>query len=163
MNRKGTFPDKSYLSLSPLILTSFLVCAAALYGCSGEGDKPAAGPAPKAAASSSPVPGRPPDIEAGKAIYNKYCHFCHGPKGLGDGPVGIAISPHPADFVNDTKRMSKTDHEIFLSITKGVHRDVGGEEMAMPRWQDILTENDRWDVIAYIRFLGREGTKSGQR
>jgi len=112
-------------------------------------------------AKTTKVAAKGGDAEAGRVIYEKYCHFCHGRKGLGDGPVGIAISPHPADFVNDTKRMSKTDAELFKSISEGIEKAIGGEEMSMPSWKDILTEQERWDVLAYIRYLSRRG-RSGE-
>lgn len=140
-----------------------LLFGAALFfwGCSG-GEKKAAEAATDSAAAV-PAPDSPVkmtgDLKNGQAIYERYCHFCHGKKGYGDGPVGIAITPHPADFVNDAKRMSKTDPELFKSITEGVHRAIGGEEMAMPRWQDILSDQERWDVLIYIRHLGVEGRK----
>ncbi|MBI5328562.1 MAG: cytochrome c [Deltaproteobacteria bacterium] len=95
------------------------------------------------------------DPERGKAIYEKYCFYCHGRTGKGDGAVSIAISPHPADFISDKKRMAKSDAELFKSISEGIYRDTGGEEMAMPRWKDILTEQERWDVLMYIRELSR--------
>lgn len=135
--------------------------AALLWGCTGGEQKetvaaPDSVPAVSASAAPVKIPG---DWTKGQKTYEMYCHFCHGRKGYGDGPVGIAITPHPADFVNDTKRMSKTDQELFKSITEGVHRDIGGEEMAMPRWQEILSVQERWDVLAYIRHLGAEGLK----
>ncbi len=154
--------NKGLLPFIPVLLGAVL-----LWGCSG-GEKEAAKavstpPGPSAPVSASadeaPVKIMTGDWERGKVIYERYCHFCHGKKGYGDGPVGIAITPHPADFVNDTKRMSKTDTELFKSITEGVHRAIGGEEMAMPRWQDILSVQERWDVLAYIRHLGAEGLK----
>jgi mono/diheme cytochrome c family protein len=97
------------------------------------------------------------DPVAGKAIYNRYCHFCHGRRGYGDGPVGTAITPHPADFVHDAKRMRKSDEKLYQSITEGIQRKIGGEAMAMPRWAGILSEKERWDVLSYVRQLEREG------
>jgi high-affinity iron transporter len=97
------------------------------------------------------------DPAAGKEIFLKHCHFCHGRKGLGDGPVGIALTPHPADFVHDKKRMAKTDAELFKSITEGMKKEIGGDAMTMPRWKEILSEKERWDVLAYVRQLEREG------
>jgi mono/diheme cytochrome c family protein len=148
--RRGLVP---YLAL--------LFGAALFWGCSG-GENKSAEAAPDSGAAvgapSTPVK-MTGDLKNGQVIYERYCHFCHGKKGYGDGPVGIAITPHPADFVNDDKRMSKTDPELFKSITEGVHRDIGGEEMAMPRWQDILSDQERWDVLIYIRHLGAEGRK----
>lgn len=97
------------------------------------------------------------DRSAGKTIYERYCHYCHGRKGYGDGPVGTAITPHPADFVHDSKRMAKSDEKLFKSIRDGVQRKIGGEAMAMPRWAHILTEKQIWDVLAYIRQLESSG------
>lgn len=99
------------------------------------------------------------DTARGKLIYEKHCHFCHGRQGLGDGPVGIAVSPHPADFVNDTKRMKKTDEELFESLSMGIRKELGGEEMAMPSWKGTLSAEERRDVISYIRQLSAEGKK----
>ncbi|MBW7957219.1 MAG: cytochrome c [Deltaproteobacteria bacterium] len=127
------------------------VVIAVLAGCSGGGS-----PAPEADLKK---PARA-NLAQGKDIYFRYCHFCHGRTGYGDGPVGIALSPHPANFVEDRKRMAKTDDEMFKSITEGVHKDIGGEAMSMPRWQEILTEEERWNVLAYIRHLEKEGLKA---
>jgi mono/diheme cytochrome c family protein len=102
------------------------------------------------------------DSVHGKALYEKYCHYCHGPKGRGDGPVGIAITPKPVDFTSD-KRMLKSDKQLFSSISNGIRREKGGKEMAMPRWKGILSDNDIWDVLAYVRELQREGTKNPKK
>lgn len=145
-------PEKARRAV--LMNLAALLAATALIGCSGEKNASKA-PEQKQAATAEVI--KPGDPAAGKEIYLTHCHFCHGRTGHGDGPVGIAISPHPADFVGDRKRMAKTDAELFKSISKGIHKEIGGEEMAMPRWQDILTEQERWDVLAYIRQLEREG------
>jgi len=111
---------------------------------------------PHLALGASPA-GKHGDTRAGKVIYDRHCHYCHGRKGYGDGPVGTAITPHPADFVHDSKRMRKSDGKLFKSIRDGVQRKIGGEAMAMPRWANILTEDDIWDVLAYIRELEKTG------
>lgn len=134
--------------------------AAAIAGCSGEKTKTEPKAASQAASEAATAKG---DASAGKEIYYRYCHFCHGQKGQGDGPVGIALTPHPADFVNDAKRMSKTDEELFKSITEGIHREVGGESMSMPRWAEILSEKERRDVLAFVRQLEREGKEAGKK
>lgn len=144
-----------------LALAVLLPASTAIYGCSpGDGKKEAAAPGTRPAATQG-VTAASADAAVGKEIYFRYCHFCHGQKGQGDGPVGIALTPHPADFVADTKRMSKTDAELYKSITEGIHKEIGGEAMSMPRWADILSEKERWSVLAFIRQLEREG-KQGQ-
>lgn len=42
------------------------------------------------------------DIEAGAALYGRYCATCHGKTGLGDGPTARIISVKPADLVGLT-------------------------------------------------------------
>ena len=42
---------------------------------------------PKAAAVKNPVPPTPSSIDRGRQAYMRTCRQCHGPKGLGDGPI----------------------------------------------------------------------------
>lgn len=93
------------------------------------------------------------NAEKGKVVYDKYCYYCHGREGRGDGAIGIAVTPHPVDFKSDKKKMAKTDEELYKSISEGIRREVGGDEMAMPRWKDILSEEQMRDALAYVREL----------
>lgn len=147
-----------FFSIRGLALIAALFITGALYGCSG-GKGQDAQTAGTTGVKAVEVKGKPAqfDLANGKQVYEKYCHFCHGYKGYGDGPVGIALSPHPANFVEDAKRMAKTDEELYKSITEGIHRDIGGEAMSMPRWQEVLTDAERWNVLGYIRHLSKEG------
>lgn len=97
------------------------------------------------------------DLSVGKRVYNKYCYYCHGTEGRGDGAVAMGLTPHPANFVKDAERMKKSDKELFESIAKGIHREIGGDELAMPQWNLILTEDEIWSVLAYIRHLSEKG------
>lgn len=100
------------------------------------------------------------DAEKGRSVYEKYCFYCHGREGLGNGAISIAVTPHPADFVGDKKRMAKSDSELIDSIANGVNKNTGDEEMAMPRWKDILTEEDMWNVLSYVRKLSKQYEES---
>ena len=44
---------------------------------------------PKAAAVKNPVASTPNSINKGRQAFMKACRHCHGPKGLGDGPLEI--------------------------------------------------------------------------
>ncbi len=120
--------------------------------------------APKSTAKGSyvkeKIPTEPGDITLGKLVYEKHCHYCHGRNGRGKGAVSIAVKPNPADFISDEKRMAVTDEALFKSITYGVTKENGTEELnkalAMPPFMGVLTVKERWDVIAYIRELVRE-------
>ncbi len=95
----------------------------------------------------------------GKVIYMKYCFYCHGKEGKGDGAIGIAVKPKPVDFVNDVERMSRTDAELMKSINDGIIQDPDSR-MYMPAWKEVLSKSERLDVLAYVRMLAGQ---SGQR
>jgi mono/diheme cytochrome c family protein len=172
-------PDKKNFRKSNMLSKQFgkkyrrrlffaVACAVTVFavaGCSGKDNsgqptavKDAKTP-PMQQSAPEPIKKLDGNLVSGKEIYGKYCHYCHGQKGYGDGPVGLALTPHPVDFVNDAKRMKKTDEELYKSISEGIHRQIGGEALAMPRWQDILTVQERGDVLAYIRQIERAGKK----
>jgi len=94
----------------------------------------------------------------GKIIYTKYCFYCHGMEGKGDGAIGIAVKPKPVDFANDVERMSKTDAELMKGIENGIIRDPDSR-MYMPAWKDVLSKSERWDVLAYVRVLSGQSGK----
>ncbi len=80
------------------------------------------------------------DPASGKTVYEKNCQGCHGKTGGGVGGATPSLA--------DAGRMAaKTDAEIFETVTSG--RAGTG----MPAWGKILSERDRWNVVAYIRTL----------
>ncbi len=89
------------------------------------------------------------DLTKGKAIYHEKCANCHGPKGHGDGPQAAFLDPKPTNFT-DAKYMSTlTDEHIFKTISEG--GIAVGKSNLMPRWKFVLSEDDIWSAIAYIR------------
>lgn len=82
---------------------------------------------------------------SGEELFRTYCAKCHGLKGLGDGPsVG---SLRTQGGMNLTILQDRSDEEIFMTITAG----KGSE---MPPWGLVLTEEERWALVEYIRTLG---------
>lgn len=80
----------------------------------------------------------------GKKVYQSNCVVCHGDVGKGDGPGGKALNPKPADLTSE-KVQSQTDGEIFWKITNG--------RGAMVKWEPVISEDQRWDLVNYIRSL----------
>ncbi|MBI4400889.1 MAG: cytochrome c [Nitrospirae bacterium] len=85
------------------------------------------------------------DPQNGKARYEQYCAVCHGPRGLGDGPMAKATTP-PATRLTAPEVRNKTDQDLLASIADG----KGG---TMPAWRGILTDQELLDVLAYVRSL----------
>ena len=87
------------------------------------------------------------DAAAGKKVYENVCVTCHGKEGKGDGPASMALNPRPKSFA-DPAVVAKPDKELFDTITKG----RPGTPMAS--FEKTLTEQQRWDILAYVRSLG---------
>ena len=96
------------------------------------------------------VPADEDSLLRGVEIYEQNCTTCHGDGGMGDGPAGQHLDPPPAPLAHSARMLG--DDYLFWRISEG-----GGHEpfsSAMPRWQDVLDDSDRWDVINYVRALG---------
>ncbi|MFQ5598180.1 MAG: c-type cytochrome [Nitrospiria bacterium] len=102
---------------------------------------------------ANPVQASDTVIEKGDAIYHGKgnCNICHGEKGKGDGQAGEMLSPPPANLSNPSLQMLRTDGEMFWSIKHGVQGT--GMFSYIPR---MITEEEAWMVIHYIRTLEKE-------
>jgi mono/diheme cytochrome c family protein len=91
------------------------------------------------------------DPKAGKAKYDANCVGCHGTTGKGDGPAAAALNPKPQDHT-DGKVMNALSDKYLFDIIKD-----GGAAMKkapfMPASNKKLTDQEIWDVVAYIRSL----------
>jgi mono/diheme cytochrome c family protein len=91
----------------------------------------------------------PPDISRGKALYERHCLTCHGPKGYGDGPNGLLLTIKPANFHRPGSFM-KSDETLLRMI------EHGGVFSPMHSWRGRLTDGEMQDVLAYIRVLSQD-------
>jgi mono/diheme cytochrome c family protein len=94
--------------------------------------------------------------EKGKQIYDRACLLCHGVEGKGDGPAGWFIGryegPRPRNFSGGSYKFRSTpsgelpmDQDLFRTVTQGIPGN-------MPPYSG-LSEEERWQVIAYIKSL----------
>ncbi|HNK64545.1 MAG TPA: cytochrome c [Anaerolineales bacterium] len=84
----------------------------------------------------------------GADVYKTNCISCHGETGLGDGPAGAALEPRPAEIAHSTQMLA--DDLLFYRVSEG----GVPFQTAMPAWKGVLTEEQIWDVLAYVRTLG---------
>ncbi|MHB9150757.1 MAG: c-type cytochrome [Thermoleophilia bacterium] len=83
-------------------------------------------------------------VAAGRFVYMKRCWMCHGDAGQGEGPDAVDFVPAAADFtVEEFDTMP--DYELMWKVTEGI------PNTAMPIWRLLLSEEDRWNAIAYIK------------
>ena len=104
--------------------------------------------APESASKiENPLAGNDTDIKAGKKIYNQFCAVCHGNKGKGDGMAGMSLNPRPSNFYSDAVK-TESDGALFWKISEG--------RAPMASYKSVLTEEQRWKVISYIREISKK-------
>lgn len=101
-------------------------------------------------------------VEQGRNIYFKRCSFCHGLLGDGEGPAAKYLDPRPRDFTLGTFKFRTTesgelptDADLFRTVSRGL------PGTAMQAFDDDLIKNglseeERWQVIAYIKTFAQE-------
>jgi copper transport protein len=95
----------------------------------------------------NPIPPNFDSLAAGQELYEANCFPCHGTSGAGDGPVGITLNPPPADLTVHTAPGVHPDGQLYEWVTNGFPGSV------MPTFGDILSDEERWNVVNYIRTL----------
>jgi mono/diheme cytochrome c family protein len=82
---------------------------------------------------------------AGAEVFKNNCEACHGLLGHGDGPAGSALVPAPKNLAL-LQTMAGDDY-LFWRI------NTGKDGTAMIAWKGVLTDEQIWQVIAFIRTL----------
>lgn len=83
----------------------------------------------------------------GKALFAIHCTSCHGAQAKGDGPVSAKFPPAPnLRYVSICQR---SDGFLYGTLT------AGGR--AMPAMREGTSSRDRWDLVAFVRSLQRQG------
>lgn len=96
----------------------------------------------------NPVPANNDAIGAGMMIYMDHCQSCHGENGDGKGEKAEQLSVAPANFTDAHAMSAVTDGELFWRITHG--------RRPMPSFKDKLTDEERWQLVVYIRTFARK-------
>ena len=87
-------------------------------------------------------------IANGAALYqDSGCAGCHGVSGHGDGPTAPELNPPPPDLTA-RHATAHTAGDLFWWLSYGVK-----PTSAMPGFGQSLSEEERWDLINYVRAL----------
>ena len=100
-----------------------------------------------------PPPVDSPELVAlGKEVYLKNCASCHGETGQGNGQCAAFLAPKPRDFTRGIFRFKASptgslpgDQDLFRTVSVGV------QGTPMPPWKFVLSEEERWAVVNYIK------------
>lgn len=101
---------------------------------------------------TNPRPATDEEIEKGKALYHgkAFCATCHGRDGRGLSGVEGLRGKLPRDFTDKLWQAARSDGELLWILRHG----SPGTDMAsfIPL---ILTEEEAWQVLLYVRSFGR--------
>lgn len=92
------------------------------------------------------APPQTPNVANGEAIYFEKCAPCHGETGLGDGPQGIQLGVTVPAFALPEIARPASPAAWYTVVTRG------RMDRFMPPFTS-LTDQERWDVVAYITTL----------
>ena len=114
---------------------------------------------------STPEPPSPPTLpheeeaeiddrlqQRGRFLYDLHCADCHGPRGEGDGPVGVDLEPPPADLTRLSSRAEgqfpwlQTYAIIDGRQRAGVHQHHGMPVLGL-RFQELDKDTNQADEI----------------
>ena len=114
---------------------------------------------PDADKTKNPVASSDESITKGSELYmdqNKgNCVFCHGDTGSGNEASLPRLRRKPADLTNKERMAAMTDGELFWKITKGING-------IMPAGEKKLTEEERWNVVNFIKTLPAKAAAAKQ-
>ena len=102
---------------------------------------------PTGAIAANPIKADLDSAARGSSLYLANCANCHGADGNGNGPTAAGLLPSPGGLRPVVR--SSSDGELANMIGHGI------SGTAMPAFATILSENDRWDLVNYLRALSR--------
>ena len=97
---------------------------------------------------TSPVQRSQKTLAEGADLFRINCSMCHGTGGRGDGTVGAKLKENgyaSAPDLLSASTQAKSDGTLFWTISNGV--------VVMPPFKLLLTEEQRWEVINYLRYM----------
>ena len=133
--------------MKKVMLTLFILVILTLAACSGNETTESTG-------TLSPVPADYAGLTnplgadaamAGADVFTNNCAACHGQQGHGDGPASTALDPAPKNLPELSAIVA--DDYLFWRIS------TGKEGTAMVAWKGVLTDEQIWQVVSFIRTL----------
>jgi mono/diheme cytochrome c family protein len=84
-------------------------------------------------------------IRRGVGLYREHCAQCHGAPGVAPEPFALGMLPVPENLALISHQRSAA--ELFWTVRNGL------KMTGMPAWQYRLTEDEMWDVVAFVKRM----------
>jgi mono/diheme cytochrome c family protein len=100
----------------------------------------------------NPLPATSERIAEGQRDFSQYCYVCHGLDGQNTGvPFADAMSP-PVPSLASREIQTYTDGQLHWIIQNGLWPS------GMPPARGILTDEEIWSIVLYVRHLPPAGS-----
>ena len=101
---------------------------------------------------ANPLPATPENVAEGKQNFSHYCFVCHGLDGQNTGvPFADAMSPLVPSLAT-REVQTYTDGQFYWVIRNGLWPS------GMPAARGILTDEEIWSIVTYLRNLPPAGS-----
>ncbi|CAN5594657.1 hypothetical protein BH23ACI1_BH23ACI1_26050 [soil metagenome] len=101
------------------------------------------------AAREAPLPpadlSDPARVDRGLVLYDANCAVCHGAPGVAPHPLGLGMTPPPANLVIQGRDW--TAQELYWTVANGL------KMTGMPAWEFRMPEDDLWSVVAFTKAM----------
>jgi len=77
--------------------------------------------------------------------FRAHCVQCHGAPGIAPQPFALGMTPAPAALVATAREWPAAD--VYWAIRHGI------KMTGMPAWQYRMSDNEIWDVVAFLKVL----------
>ncbi len=113
----------------------------------------------------NPFANDPQAAARGQQLYQLNCTQCHGAAGDGNAPMAVywrlVEGAVPPANLKDPAVVARTDGELYWILTHGYSSAENRVEYPrglanMPAFGKLLTPEERWQLVTYIRQLQRQ-------
>ena len=103
-------------------------------------------------ADKNPLPATPQTVSDGKEAFSHYCAACHGLDGQNTGvPFADRLAP-PVPSLASNEVQQYTDGQLKRVIDEGIWPS------GMPGSKGILSDDEIWSIVMFIRHLPKAGS-----
>ncbi|HEX5433609.1 MAG TPA: cytochrome c [Candidatus Angelobacter sp.] len=101
----------------------------------------------------NPLPDTPETRADGKEAFGHYCVACHGMDGQSTGVPFVGNMSPPVPSLASPRVQSYTDGQLKRIL------DYGISPSGMPGSKGILSDDELWSIVAYLRHLPPKGSQ----
>jgi mono/diheme cytochrome c family protein len=101
---------------------------------------------------TDPLPDTADTRNEGAEHFQHHCQICHGLDGQGTGVPIVERSMPPVANLASERVQRYTDGQLKWIIDNGIRFS------GMPGWEGIVTDEEAWAIVRYIRHLPAKGS-----